>query len=87
MSQKVAVTVCTSTRLSGPVSVKNVNLHPMCELHERVQRGEQGVRAPLENHKNIGSLSITGLDPIKHHIATKPAFNEGPASARQLNAI
>ena len=34
---------------------------------ERIQRGGggQGVRTPLKNHKNIGFLSNTGLDPPK----------------------
>ena len=32
---------------------------------------------PLENHKNIGFLSNTGLDPLKNHKATKPALNVG----------
>ena len=27
--------------------------------------GGQGVRTPLKNHKNIGFLSNTGLDPLK----------------------
>ena len=29
---------------------------------------------PLKNHKNIGCLSNIGLDPLKNHKATKPAF-------------
>ena len=36
-----------------------------------------------KNHKSIGSLSNTGLDPLKNHKATKPAFTVGPSSARQ----
>ena len=48
-------------------------------------RGGQGVRTPLENHKNIGFLSNTGPDPFKNHKATKPAFNAGPSSA--LNGV
>ena len=35
---------------------------------------------PLKNHKNIGFLSDTGLDPLKNHKATEPAFNVGPSS-------
>ena len=50
-------------------------------------RGEQGVKIPLKNHKNIGFLSIIGLDPLKNHKATKPAFKFGPLSARQRIAI
>ena len=37
--------------------------------------------------KIMGLLSRTGPDPLKIHKATKPAFNVGPASARQQNAI
>ena len=47
----------------------------------------QGVRTPLKNHKNIGFLSYSGPDPLKYHKATEPAFNVGPSSARQRNAI
>ena len=49
-------------------------------------RNEGGTEGPdplLENHNNLGLLSNTGLDPLKNHKATKPAFNVGhhwPAS-------
>ena len=36
-------------------------------LHVQIQMGGQGVRTPLKNHKNIGSLSNTGTDPLKNH--------------------
>ena len=49
--------------------------------------GGQGVWTPLENHKNIGFLGNTGPDPQINHKATKPAFNFGPLSACQQNAI
>ena len=56
--------------------------------HERIQRGERGPDSPPEKkHKNIGFLSNTGPDPLKNHKGTKPAFNVGPPSARQRNAI
>ena len=42
---------------------------------------------PLKNHKNIGYLSNTGLDPLENHKVTKLAFNVGPLSACQSNAI
>ena len=32
-------------------------------------------------------LSNTGPEPLKNHKATKPAFNVGPPSAHQRNAI
>ena len=52
------------------------------------KRGEgTGVRTTPENHKNIGFLSNTGLDRLKDHKAAKPAFNGGPSSARQRNAV
>ena len=51
----------------------------------------QGVRTPLyppeKSQKNIRFLSNTGPDPLKSHKATKSAFNVGPTSARQRNAI
>ena len=37
--------------------------------------------------KNIGFLINTGLDPLKNHKATKPAFNVGPSLKRLQNAI
>ena len=51
--------------------------------------GGHGVQTPLplKEHKNIGFLSITGLDSLKNHRATKLAFNVGPPSVRQRNAI
>ena len=49
--------------------------------------GGQGVRTPLENHKNIGFLINTGPDSLKNHKATKLAINVGPLSACQRNAI
>ena len=49
--------------------------------------GGQTVQTPLKNHKNVGFLSITGLDPLKNHKATKPAFNLRPLLARQRNTI
>ena len=50
-------------------------------------RGGGELRTPMKNHKNIGFLKKTGQDPLKNHKATKPAFNVGPSSARQRNAI
>ena len=41
----------------------------------------------LENHKAIGFLINTGLDPMENHKATKTAFNVGPPSVRQQDAI
>ena len=57
------------------------------QSHGRIQRGGGGVRNPLKNHKSIGFLNNTGLDPLKSYKATKPAFNFGPFLARQRNAI
>ena len=37
--------------------------------------------------KNKGSLSNTGPDPLNNHKATKTAFNLGPLSTHQRNAI
>ena len=45
-------------------------------------RGSRGVRdrgsRPV---KKLGFLSNTGLDPLRSHKATKPAFNAGPLLA------
>ena len=49
--------------------------------------GGQGVRTHLKNHKAIGFLTNTSPDPLKNHIATKPAANVGPSSTRHRNAI
>ena len=51
--------------------------------------GGRGSGSPLKYHKNIVFFSNTGSDPLKNHKATctKPAFNVGPSSARQRNAI
>ena len=42
---------------------------------------------PLKNHKAIGFLGDTGLDPLKNYNAIKPAFNVRSSSARKRNAI
>ena len=58
------------------------------EIHVRVQRGAgEPDPPPLKNHKNIEFLSATGLDPLKNHKTTEPAFNVRPSLARQRNAI
>ena len=49
--------------------------------------GTGGPDPLLKIHKNIGFHITTGPDPLKKHNATKPAFNVGPTSARQRNAI
>ena len=43
---------------------------------------------PEKSQKYTGRASSnTGPDPLKNNKATKPAFNDGPSSARQRNAI
>ena len=42
---------------------------------------------PIGNHNTIGFLSNTGLEPTKTRKATKSAFNVGPQSVGQRNAI
>ena len=50
--------------------------------------GGQGVQIPPPwKSQNIGFPCNTGPDPLKHYKATKPAFNVGPSSVRQRNAI
>ena len=59
-------------------------------LHGRIQRGggggTGGTGSP-EKSQNKEFLSNTGPDPLKNHKASKPAFNIGPSSARQRNAM
>ena len=54
----------------------------------RESRGRTGgLDTPaLENHKAIGFLGNTCPNPLENHKATKPAFNVGTSSTRQLNA-
>ena len=49
-------------------------------------RGTGGPNPPEKKYRNIGFLSNTDPDPLKF-TATKSAFNVGPSSARQRNAI
>ena len=44
--------------------------------------GGAGGPDPPENHKAIGFLINTDLDPMENHKATKPAFIVGLSSAR-----
>ena len=55
-------------------------------IHARFQRGGGGC-GPMGNHNTIGFLSNTGSEPTKTRKATKSAFNVGPQSAGQRNAI
>ena len=68
----------------GKYHIKHLLLHESCADPEGVTGGSG---PPLKNHKNIGCLSNTGLDPLKNHKFTKPAFNVGTSSACQRNAI
>ena len=58
-----------------------VNYKPLVSC--KCMRGSRGGG----DQKNKGFLSNTGLDPLKNHKATKPAFNFGPLSACQRNPI
>ena len=48
--------------------------------------GGKGSGTPSKS-QNIVFPSNTGPDPLKNHKTTKTAFNVGPSSARQRNAI
>ena len=54
-------------------------------IHGRFQRGDGC--GPMGNHNTIGFLSNTGSEPTKTRKATKSAFNVGPQSVSQRNAI
>ena len=55
--------------------------------HAWVQRARDRGFRPLTNYKATGFLSNSGQDPLKNHYTTKPAFDVGPSSAHQRNAI
>ena len=74
-----------STPSAPPPEGNHFIFYHMCG--SRGGGGGQGVWTPLKNHKNIGFPSNTGLDPLKNHKATKPAFNVEPSSTRQQNAF
>ena len=71
-------------RMLGMSSIR-VKFSGLLYIHARFQRG-RGVD-PWENHNTIGFLSNTGSEPTKTRKATKSAFNVGPQSAGQRNAI
>ena len=64
-----------------------INTDVQSDQHERIQGGGGGTGSPRKKQKNIGFLCNIGPDPLKNHKAAKPAFNVGPSSARQRNAI
>ena len=58
--------------------------------HAPIQRGGTGgpyPPPPWKNTKILGFLAITVPDHLENRNATKPAFNVGPTSFRQRNAI
>ena len=57
-------------------------------MHGRIQRGDRGSGPPLPKKSQKYKVSLqywSGF--LKNQKATKPAFNVGPSSARQRNAI
>ena len=62
-----------STMVLPKLYCNKENMHS----HSRIQRGrgQRGRDPPPEKSQNIGFFSNTGLDPLKNHKATKPAFN------------
>ena len=61
----------------------------LAKIHGRILKcGGGGPNTPPPpEKKNIGFLKNTGSDPLENQKATKPAFNVGPPSASQRNAI
>ena len=70
-----------STKISGTGLI--LDQFNFMAHHARFQRGDRGSDPIPGNHKYIGSLSNTGLDPLKNH----KAFNVEPSPTRQRNAI
>ena len=82
--------------LAFKIMIMAINVEPDCRTSSSIvmpscadSEGGQGVRTPPPGklQKNIAFLSNTGPDPLYNHKATNPAFNVGPLSARQRNAI
>ena len=77
--------VCASSEDSGDV----INIIITYAYHARTKSGAgvgQGSGSP-EKSQNIEFLSNIDPDPLKIYKSTKPAFNVGPSSACQRNAI
>ena len=55
-------------------------------MHAHIQRGDR-VSGPPKHHKSMAFPSNTGPDALKIQKVTKAAFNVGPSSANQKNAI
>ena len=68
------------------VNCSKVVLLQFLMIRAPIQRGD-GLPAPWKIATNIGFLSNAGPDPMKNNTATNPAFDFGPSSARQRNAI
>ena len=63
-------------------------INPKNHANARIKRGGGGGGGGgTQNHKNIVFLSNTGQDPLKNHKTAKSAFNVGPLTARQQDAI
>ena len=56
-------------------------------MHGRIQRSDRSSGPPEKAQKYRVSLQNWSRSPEKKHKAIKPAFNVGPSSARQQNAI
>ena len=61
-------------------------LHDSSVWVDPSEGGDRGSGPPPSEIK-IGFIRNTGLNLPKNHKATKPAFNGGPSSACQRNAI
>ena len=72
----------TVKELTTTTTTKSLPTAATCMLNQRrIQRGGGRGPTPSEKSQIIGFLSDTGLDPLKNHKATKPAFNLGLSSA------
>ena len=55
--------------------------------HMRIQRGGQGVRTPLKNHKNLGFFSNTAPDHPGYQDSIQCWANIGMPAKRHLNGV
>ena len=59
-------------------SIKLLYSKKFLQANGRIQRGGETGGPPPEKLQKYKGLSNTGLDPLKNHKATKPAFNVRP---------
>ena len=68
--------------LDFPIKMARITVQCKCSSARYFMRGSRG-----GGRQGGGLLAILVTEPLKNHKATKPAFNDGPSSARHRNVI